>query len=218
MTLNKTKPPNEVSMKNKPSGHLSLVIAGAITFSAVARFRRWLSRHKFVPREVEGLTHALGEVVDDNEEAEDEEEDEHGGLFGDLFREEFDTQYDMISRRAGTTRRKVRLVTRVAIELKVKFGSCEDNSSNSLMMSDYARKYMADMGVRPTHITQAYPVAVRLALTPSASDILSAQMTGTKAYTSRMVLAHTQWQTRPWYLDLLPGMGGRRIGLPPTGA
>lgn len=194
--------------------NLALVAIGA-SLVVASKITRWIRRHKFIPREVEELTHGLGALVDDNEEAEDEEDNEVevDGVFGDLFREAENTIYDGMARRNKTTRRKVRLVVKVAIELKVKFGSVADTAPNVLMMSDHARKFMSELGVRPTHITQSFPIAVRLALTPSAEDIMAAQMAGTVAVRSREALAKADWQPRPWFL---PG-GGHRVGLPSTG-
>lgn len=209
-----------------PTPILSLcLLAGAavvVTGSAGA-ISSWLWRKKITPVEVESLVIDLGDVTEDNINAEDEigdgeQVDGDDGFFGNLFREDRDTEYGRVARRTRTTRYRVKMVARVAIELKVKFGLVRDTEANHLMMSDHARKYMVEHGVRPSHITQIYPVAVRMALIPSEDEVLGAQMAGTRRAQERVDDAFSQWETRPWYLRMLPGDGGRRIGLRNTGA
>lgn len=57
---------------------------------------------------------------------------------------------------------------------RVKLGALSESAANRIIVSEVIRKHMLDdMGMRPSHVSKYYPVAVAVYFIPTSGDILA---------------------------------------------
>jgi len=126
-----------------------------------------------VPPAVETLTADLRGLQNGDVEA-DAEAEQEWDIFGNVFNGE--GPFDEVARRNRSNSRRIRAIVRAATHCRVAHGCPDDTPANRLMCSDTIRRFMQEEGMRPAHISTAFPIAVAMALTPLESDVILAQM------------------------------------------
>jgi hypothetical protein len=84
-------------------------------------------------------------------------------------------------------------ITRAALALKNQFGLLDDNEANRLMGSKWVRKWMAERGMRPSHIVSSYLAAVETWLTATSDEQAGLQMRHVKIMRKRKKKAIEKW-------------------------
>jgi hypothetical protein len=75
-----------------------------------------------------------------------------------------------------------RIVRLTVAHLRSELGCLSDNAANRKVVSHAARKFMADRGMRPTHISRFFNYAILAYFMDSKDDRLCAEVASTKYY------------------------------------
>lgn len=67
------------------------------------------------------------------------------------------------------------VVFRGAAAVKAKLGLLDDTRANRLIIDSEVRKWMAGLGMRPSHIVRFAPMAVEVALIPTDDELFAAK-------------------------------------------
>jgi hypothetical protein len=77
------------------------------------------------------------------------------------------------------------VVYRAAAVAKAKLGLLEDTRANRLIVDSEIRKWMRDLGMRPTHIVRYAPLAVEVTLIATDEEIAAAGIRHTATFQER---------------------------------
>lgn len=175
------------------------------------QLRRWWNT-RYVPADVEALHAAcLGAMDACLEEGAVSEEGEE--LFDALAEEEKElsrnAQYRVARGRAKVKIRRMRAIDKAAIAAKNHFGLVENTEANRRMVGQYVRGWMSEKGMRPSHILEASPMAVVLAICPSRFEVEASQASGSILMRSRLASQVHEWlpspgsSVRSWMAELM---------------
>lgn len=164
-----------------------------------------------VPLHIERFTRDLLGLVEVEEDHRVEEAADDAAVFGQMFDPEGD-DFALAGVRNRRNSRRIRMVVKAANMCRVKHGCPTDTEANRLMCSDTIRKWMEEQGMHPAQISQAFPVAVALALIPTRADIELAQMMASYVATQSRQQASRTYNTHYWWS--IPAIrGDRRLPL-----
>jgi len=92
---------------------------------------------------------------------------------------------------ANAVSNQPRFIRMTIAHMRTELGLLADNAANRMVASKVARDYMKNHGVRPSHISQQFPLAVQFYFIRSSQDELLVRVGQSRGYKKYQRLANT---------------------------